>query len=56
MSMTSSFRQVLQKYSEKCTFYGATQYIVSTKQPVGSAHEVLTESLKTVFDDEAHYS
>ena len=27
---------------------------MSKKQPVGSAHEVLTESLETVFDDEAH--
>ena len=26
---------------------------MSKKQPVGSAHEVLAESLETVFDDEA---
>ena len=30
------------------------QYIVSKKQPVGSAHEVLAESSETVFD-EAHF-
>ena len=31
------------------------QYIVSKNQPVGSAHEVLAESLKTVYHDEAHF-
>ena len=36
-------------------FCSATQYIVSKKQPVGSAHEVLAESLDTVFDGEAHF-
>ena len=53
--MASSLRQVLQTYSEICIFCSAIQYIVSKKQPVGSAHEVLAESLETVFDDEAHF-
>ena len=53
--MASSFRQVLQTYSEICIFCSVIQYIVPKKQPVGSAHEVLAESLKTVFDDEAHF-
>ena len=52
--MVSSLRQVLQIYSERCIFCSAVQYIVSRKQPVGSAHEVLAESLETVFD-EAHF-
>ena len=52
--MASSLRQVLQTYSEICIFCSAIQYIVSKKQPVGSAHEVLAESLETVFD-EAHF-
>ena len=52
--MASSFRQILQIYSEICIFCSAIQYIVSKKQPVGNAHEVLAESLETVFDDEAH--
>ena len=34
-------------------FCSAIQYIVPKKQSVGSAHEVLAESLETVFD-EAH--
>ena len=53
--MASSFRQVLQTYSEICIFCSVIQYIVPKKQPVGSAHEVLAESLETVFDDEAHF-
>ena len=52
--MASSLRQVLQTYSEICIFCSVIQYIVSKKQPVGSAHEVLEESLETVFD-EAHF-
>ena len=52
--MASSLRQVLQTYSEICIFCSAIQYIVSKKQPVGSAHEVLAESLETAFD-EAHF-
>ena len=55
MSMASSFRQVLKTYSEICICCSATQYIVSKKQPVGSAPEVLAESLETDFDDEAHF-
>ena len=55
VSMASYFRQVLQTYSEICFFYSAIQYIVSKKQPVGSTHEVLAESLETVFDDLAHF-
>ena len=54
MSMASSFRQVLQIYSEICLFCSATQYIVSKRQSVGSAYEVLAESLETVVDVEAH--
>ena len=53
--MACSFRQVLQTYSEICLFCSVIQYIVSKKQPVRSAHEVLAESLKTVFNDEAHF-
>ena len=52
--MPGSLRQVWQTYSEICLFCSAIQYIVSKKQPVGSAHEVLAESSKTVFD-EAHF-
>ena len=52
--MARSLRKVLQTYSEICNFCSAIQYIVSKKQPVGSAHEVLAESLETVFD-EAHF-
>ena len=52
--MAGSLRQVLQTYSEICLFCSAIQYVVSKKQPVGSAHEVLAESSKTVFD-EAHF-
>ena len=51
--MAGSLRQVLHTYSEICIFCSAIQYIVSKKQPVVSAHEVLAESLETVFD-EAH--
>ena len=54
MLMTGSLRQVLWTYSEICLFCSAIQYIVSKKQPVGSAHEVLTESSETAFD-EAHF-
>ena len=50
----SSLRQVLQTYSAICLFCSAIQYIVSKKQPVGSAHEVLAESSETGFD-EAHF-
>ena len=52
--MAGSLRQVLQTYSEICLFCSAIQYVVSKKQPVGSAHEVLAESSKTVFD-EGHF-
>ena len=55
MSMGSSFRQVLQTYSEICIFCSAIQYIVSKKQRVGIAYGVLAESLETVFDDEAYF-
>ena len=41
--MASSLRQTLQAYSEICIFCSAIQYIVSKKQPVGSAHEVFDE-------------
>ena len=51
--MASSLREVLQTYSEICIFCSTIQNIVCKKQPVGSAHEVLAESLKTTFD-EAH--
>ena len=44
-------RQVLQTYSEICIFCSAIQYIVPKKQPVGKAHDVLVESLETVFDE-----
>ena len=54
MLMTGSLRQVLLAYSEICLFCSAIQYIVSKKQPVGSAHEVLAESSETVID-EAHF-
>ena len=40
MLMASSLKQVLQTYSELCIFSSAIQYIVSKKQPVGSAHEI----------------
>ena len=39
-----------QTYAEICIFCSAMQYIVSKKQPVGSAYEVLVESSETVFD------
>ena len=52
--MDSSLRQVLLTYSEICIFCSAIQYIVCKKQPMGSTHEVLAESLETVFD-EAHF-
>ena len=54
MLMARSLRQILQIYSEICIFCSAIQYVVSKKQPVGSAHEVLAEFLETVFD-EAHF-
>ena len=56
MLMASSLRHVLQTYSEIeiGIFCSVIQYIVSKKQPVGSAHEVLVESLERVFD-EAHF-
>ena len=44
--MVSSFRQFLKTYSEICTFYSAIQYILSKKQPVESANEVLAEYWK----------
>ena len=52
--MASSLWQFFQTYSEICIFCSVIQYIVSKKQPVGSAHEVLAEFLETVFD-EAHF-
>ena len=52
--MASSLRQVLQTYSEICIFCSVIQYMVSKKQPMGSAHEVLAESLETAFD-KAHF-
>ena len=36
-------------------FCSGIQYIVREKQSVGSAHEVLPESLKPVFEDEVHF-
>ena len=51
--VASSLRQV-QTYSEICIFCSVIQYIKSEKQPVGSEHEVLVESLETVVD-EAHF-
>ena len=48
--MASYLRQVLQTYAEICIFCSAMQYIVSKKQPVGSAYEVLVESSETIFD------
>ena len=54
MLMAGSLRQVLRTYSEICLICSAIQYIVSKKQPVGSAHEVLAESSETFFD-EAHF-
>ena len=44
------FFQVLQTYSEICIFCSVIQYVVSKKQPMGSVHEVLVESLENVFD------
>ena len=36
---------------QKYAFFGSEiQFIVSKKQPVGSAHEVLAESLEIIFD------
>ena len=52
--MVSSLRQVLQTYSQIHIFCSVIQYIESIKQPVGSAHEVLAESLENVFD-EVHF-
>ena len=49
--MASSFRKVLQTYSEIYIFCIVIQYIESKKQLVGSVHEVLVESLKIVFDE-----
>ena len=54
MLMAGSLRQVLQVNSEICIFCSAIQYIVSKKQPAGSAHEVLADSSEIVFD-EAHF-
>ena len=54
--MASSLRQVLQTYSEICIFCRAIQYILSKKEPVWSAHELLAESLGTAFDDETHFT
>ena len=50
--MVTSFRQVLQTYSEICIFFSAIQCIVSKKQPVGSVHEVLAGSLEIAFDED----
>ena len=36
-------------------FCSGIRYIVPKKQLVGSAHEVLPESLKPVFEDEVHF-
>ena len=44
MVMASSFRKVLQTYSEIYIFCIVIQYIESKKQLVGSVHEVLVES------------
>ena len=55
VSIASSFRQVLQIYSEICIFCSMIQYIVSKKYLVRSAHKVLVESLETVLDGEAHF-
>ena len=52
--MAIFLRQVFQTYSEICIFCSVIQYIRTKKQPVGSVHEVLAESLETVFD-EAHF-
>ena len=49
--MASSFRKVLQTYSEIYIFCIVIQYIESKKQLVGSVHEVLVESLEIVFDE-----
>ena len=54
MLIASSLRQVLETYSEICIFCSVIQYIVSKKQPVESAHEVLAKSLEATFD-EAHF-
>ena len=48
------FETILQTYSDVCIFCSAIQYIVSKKQPVGSAHEVSADSSEIVFD-EAHF-
>ena len=53
MVMASSFRKVLQTYSEIYIFCIVIQYIESKKQLVGSVNEVFVESLEIVFD-EAH--
>ena len=52
--MDSSLRQVFQTCSEICIFCSAIQYIVSQKQPLESAREVLVELSETVFD-ETHF-
>ena len=54
MLMVSSLRQVLQTYSQIYIFCSVIQYIESIKQSVGSAHEVLAESLENVFG-EVHF-
>ena len=54
MLMAGSLRQVLQVNSEICIFCSAIQYIVSKKQPVGSAHEVSVDSSE-IFFDKAHF-
>ena len=51
MVMASSFRKVLQTYSEIYILCIVIQYIESKKQLVGSVHEVLVESLEIVFDE-----
>ena len=58
--MARPLRQVLQTYSEIYIFCSVIQYIMQyikqhIKQPVGGAHELLTESLETAFD-EAHFT
>ena len=52
--MNNSSRKLLQTYSEKCIFY-VIQHIVSLKQSVVAALEVLRESLKIVLN-EVHFT
>ena len=45
------FKTILQTYSEICILFRAIQFIVSKKQPVGSAHEVPVDSSEIAFDE-----